>query len=352
MNRLAAVILALPALVAVACAGSDSGGDAATPAGTVGGATGTGGVKASAGAAGVGPKAGGTSGGGAPAFGGAFGAGGAAGAQDGGAGGAAAVDLCSPSSGQTACVSCCATAHAQGREVYTKDVSACACQGACKASCAAECKAGGAVGQACGACLDSAFSSQKCAFTQCAADTDCVAYGQCLDGCSGGGQAGGGQGGSGQAGKAGSGQAGKAGSGQAGTGQAGGTSGDPLEQARVICVDGINQHRATIGLPPLERWTSAEACSDSEALSDSMTGKAHGAFGKCGEWAQNECPGWPGPPYQQLPGCLQMMWDEGPEKNDGKQHGHYVNMTNKQYKRVACGFSSATGSWWGVQNFQ
>lgn len=348
MPRLAAALFALPVLVLVACAGSDSGGEAACTGATctngvsTGGTTGSGGqggVKSTAGSAGSTAKAGSSSGGTSQSGGGGvFGGGGAAGD---GAGGSPALGACSPQLGASACVSCCATEHAAGRKVYSQDVSVCACQGACKTACSAECKAGGTVGQGCGACLDGAFSSGQCNFTQCNADGDCKAYGACLDGCSGGGQAGGGQAGGGQAGGA-----------QAGSGQAGGSSGDPLEQARVLCVEEINKHRATIGLGPLKRWTAAESCSDMEAQSDSMTGKAHGAFGKCGEWAQNECPGWPGPPVAQLPGCLQMMWDEGPENGDGKQHGHYINMTNKQYTQVACGFSSATGSWWGVQNFQ
>lgn len=352
MNRLAAAFLFAPVMVIAACAGSDSGADAnctgatcsngVTTTGGAGGSSATGGKSSTAGAAGKGS----TSSAGTTAAGGAFGGGGAVGgpaggAGDSGTGGAAAVSQCAPSLGQSACVSCCATAHAAGRTVYSQDVSGCACQGPCKTACATECKNGGQVGQACGACLDQAFGSNQCALTACNANADCTEYVQCLDGCSGTGQGGGGQAGGGQAG-----------SGTAGSGTAGTSGGDPLEAARVTCVDEINKHRATLSLPPLKRWTAAEACSDQSATSDSKSGTAHGAFGKCGEWAQNECPGWPGPPLAQLPGCLQMMWDEGPDTGDGKQHGHWINMTSKQYTQVACGFSSATGTWWGVQNFQ
>ena len=351
MNRLFAAVLIAPVLVVAACAGTDSGADANCTGATCTNGVNTGGTAGSTTAAGAGGKAvggntakAGNASSGAAQSGGSFGAGGnpGSGAGGDGVGGTTGVTECAPSPGSSVCASCCATAHAAGRKVYNQDISACACQGVCKTACAAECKAGGQVGQGCGACLDDAFSSAKCAFTTCNADTDCVAYGQCLDGCS----ASAGQGGGGQAGGA------QGGSAQGGSAQAGSTGGDTLEQLRSQCVADINQHRATLGLPALKRWTSAEACSDKEATSDSMTGKAHGAFGQCGEWAQNECPGWPGPPLAQLPGCLQMMWDEGPENGDGKQHGHYVNMTNKQYTQVACGFSSATGSWWGVQNFQ
>ena len=119
-----------------------------------------------------------------------------------------------------------------------------------------------------------------------------------------------------------------------------------------ICVDRINQHRASIGRPPLARWTAAEACSDSEAVTDSETGRAHSAFGRCGEWAQNECPGWPGPADTMIVSCLQVMWNEGPG-SDFSTHGHYINMSNPGYTKVACGYAVLpNGAVWAVQNFQ
>ena len=78
------------------------------------------------------------------------------------------------------------------------------------------------------------------------------------------------------------------------------------DSARVACVDRINAFRATESLPPLKRWTEAEDCSDGEAKSDGISGKAHGAFGTCNEWAQNECPAW-GSVQSTITGCLQSM---------------------------------------------
>ncbi len=113
------------------------------------------------------------------------------------------------------------------------------------------------------------------------------------------------------------------------------------------CVDIINNYRASVGRPPLARWTSAESCSDAEALSDGQSDTPHGAFGMCGEFAQNECPGWPGPESELIVGCLDLMWDEGPGG------GHYDNMENPQYTEVACGFATMSdGSIWAVQNFR
>ncbi|WP_434422472.1 CAP domain-containing protein [Nannocystis pusilla] len=131
-----------------------------------------------------------------------------------------------------------------------------------------------------------------------------------------------------------------------------GDPGDPYEQARQLCVDTINMYRATLGLPPYQRWTDAESCSDGEAAADGQSGTPHGAFGMCGEFAQNECPGWPSPAEQSLPGCLEQMWAEGPGE-DFQMHGHYINMSSEQYTMVACGFADAGGgNMWMVQNFK
>jgi Cysteine-rich secretory protein family len=129
-------------------------------------------------------------------------------------------------------------------------------------------------------------------------------------------------------------------------------TGAAFPQASSHCVDVINEYRASIGLNAYERWADAEECSDDEAKSDSETGTAHGAFGQCGESAQNECPGWNGAPETMIDGCLEMMWAEGPGE-DFSQHGHYINMSSTGYTKVACGFFvTSNGSVWSVQNFK
>jgi hypothetical protein len=115
------------------------------------------------------------------------------------------------------------------------------------------------------------------------------------------------------------------------------------------CVQHINALRASLGLGPLDRWTDAESCADSEAESDSGTGKPHGAFASCQEWAQNECPGWSSMTGSSgiVPGCLDMMWAEGPGG------GHYDNMTRPGTTKVACGFhQKSSGEIWAVQDFR
>jgi len=154
--------------------------------------------------------------------------------------------------------------------------------------------------------------------------------------------------GAGSSGQGGSGtQASSASSTSASTGPGGGNN-----SAAQLCVDKINEYRATLGLPPYARWTDAEMCSDGEAQSDSISMTAHGAFGTCSEWAQNECPGWGGTPDSIIGPCLDMMWAEGPGA-DFSKHGHYINMSSMNYTQVACGFwVTPQGSVWAVQNFK
>ena len=121
------------------------------------------------------------------------------------------------------------------------------------------------------------------------------------------------------------------------------------------CVARINQLRWECQcLPPLERWNDGEACANQEAEYDS-TRSAHAGFGAgiCSPsgWAQNECPGW-GSEESIVEGCLQMMWDEGPGE-PYSEHGHYINMTDLDYSRVACGiYLTPGGDIWALQNFE
>ena len=130
------------------------------------------------------------------------------------------------------------------------------------------------------------------------------------------------------------------------------SSNDPFASVRDACVAKINAYRATLSLPPYAGWSAESSCADSQAQSDSQSGKAHGAFGACGENAQNECPGWPGPPESVVQNCLAQMWAEGPG-TDFSTHGHYINMSSTSYTTVACGFfQTPSGQWWAVQDFR
>ena len=125
------------------------------------------------------------------------------------------------------------------------------------------------------------------------------------------------------------------------------STGDPYED----CVRRINQLRWECQcLPPLERWHEGESCADQQAAYDAENNTSHGGFnaGICSPrgMAQNECPGWGSWP-RVISGCLQMMWDEGPGQ-PFSEHGHYINMSNTSYTRVACG----AGGGWFVQNFR
>jgi hypothetical protein len=130
-----------------------------------------------------------------------------------------------------------------------------------------------------------------------------------------------------------------------------GGSGDAA--AAALCVKLINDHRASVSLPPYTPGgADAESCANGEAATDAESGTAHAAFRSCGETAQNECPDWMGPPGQMIAGCLQLMWNEGPG-DDVDKHGHYNNMASTSFTTIACGFFTLKdGKVWAVQNFK
>ena len=164
------------------------------------------------------------------------------------------------------------------------------------------------------------------------------------------------------------GASGTSGSGDA-TSTSSGSPGDPYEADRVLCVDHINELRATKGLPPFSRWVDGEACADLQVTDDSVTMIPHNAwktnkFSCDGGSTTNECPGWGGPP------CIDAMWAESSSPDcancdncpgdygcdgcdfygdtTGTVCGHYENLSAKSYTLVACGF----GGGWMQLNFK
>lgn len=115
------------------------------------------------------------------------------------------------------------------------------------------------------------------------------------------------------------------------------------------CVAALNELRASVGAPPLRRWTDGEVCATEQAKRDAASGRGHGAFLDgltCEARAQTECPDWPGPPASMIGSCLEAMWSEGPGG------GHHDTIADPRYVEVACGFSGESGSLWAVQNFR
>lgn len=139
----------------------------------------------------------------------------------------------------------------------------------------------------------------------------------------------------------------------------GGTTGAEVDNhPHQACVDRINELRATLSLPPLQRWTEAEGCSDMQSQKDHVSGVAHGNFPQCGEGGQNTCPDWRDQ-ASIIGGCLDRMWAEGPAPGPTcdeacfQAHGHYLNMTNTEFTKVACGFyDDGAGAVWSNQNFK
>jgi hypothetical protein len=125
-----------------------------------------------------------------------------------------------------------------------------------------------------------------------------------------------------------------------------------LAAARALCVQIINQDRASLAKPSpaLTEDTSEESCVDTQAKADYTANTAHSAFGNCSEHAQDECPDWGGTPTEIMTKCLAQMWAEGPP--EAGQDNHWLNMSNAQYTKVACGFyQTPSGSWWATQDF-
>ena len=125
---------------------------------------------------------------------------------------------------------------------------------------------------------------------------------------------------------------------------------NPFDAAAILCVEEINRYRASIQILPLARWADAEECSNQEALRDASLSMAHASFKRCGEWSQNECPGWGGwrgDPIKVIRDCLKAMWAEG------TWGGHYRNMASTRSKKISCGFyRDAQGRVTAVQNFR
>jgi hypothetical protein len=125
------------------------------------------------------------------------------------------------------------------------------------------------------------------------------------------------------------------------------------------CVARVNQFRACVCLPPLERRMDAEACMDQQCEYDS-TRDAHSGFRdnicEPSGRSQNECPGYRDKD-QVITLCLQQMFDEGPPAEDPcegdcyQEHGHYINMTSTRITGVACGYFEGEEGAWSVQNF-
>jgi hypothetical protein len=134
---------------------------------------------------------------------------------------------------------------------------------------------------------------------------------------------------------------------------------DPYAEARQLCIDTINELRATKGLPAYERWVEHEDCADQQATYDEMNDDPHGAIQgglpSCGGGAQNECLGGGASGIVSCSGCDACNEAYDPncpdcEFNGQTVCGHYVNMSALYYSRAACGFSSEGG--WAVIDFQ
>jgi hypothetical protein len=154
---------------------------------------------------------------------------------------------------------------------------------------------------------------------------------------------------------------------------------DQYAALRELCVDTINQHRATLSLPALARAnTTQERCADEGAETDSAMNTPHYAAQQRSEGCQhvglgpeNSCPNWrfgAGQAHTNasdaLVACIERMWDQGmppiPVEDCSKdlapdgcfaQHGEWINLTSTRAKFVACGIAQGDDAIWINQDF-
>ena len=133
---------------------------------------------------------------------------------------------------------------------------------------------------------------------------------------------------------------------------------------REDCLAIINEYRATENLKPYTLASEEkQKCADKQSADDLASNSAHGHFGDCGESAQNSGPNFSGSFQKNASAVaqsyLKMMWEDEKAKvqegvTDYNQIGHYLNMKNTSFTKVACGIAlSADGKkgWFNVDFF-
>lgn len=126
---------------------------------------------------------------------------------------------------------------------------------------------------------------------------------------------------------------------------------------REVCLDILNEYRATEGVKPLALADDdKQTCTDNQAAKDLASNSAHGHFGDCGESAQNTGPNvnmaWKSDLEEIAKYYIDMMWDEKKLVEDGTRDpdkkedfsyiGHYLNIRNAKYTKVSCGFATSS----------
>lgn len=135
------------------------------------------------------------------------------------------------------------------------------------------------------------------------------------------------------------------------------SSADTEKSWREVCLDILNEYRATEGVKPLTLAADdKQTCTDQQAANDLKDKAAHGHFGDCGESAQNTGPNvnmaWKSDLADIAKYYIDMMWDEkklvedgtrDPDKKEDYSYiGHYLNIRNAKYSKVSCGFATSS----------
>ncbi|MGM0556096.1 MAG: CAP domain-containing protein [Myxococcota bacterium] len=126
-------------------------------------------------------------------------------------------------------------------------------------------------------------------------------------------------------------------------------------EEQTFCVDYVNQLRASVDEPALERSGDLENCATAAAIEDARTGEPHGRFLRtngCGyqAFAETEVPGWSLARYETVERVISqsadVMFSEGPGG------GHYEIITG-DYTKMGCGIHvTEDDAVWVVHNFR
>jgi len=127
-----------------------------------------------------------------------------------------------------------------------------------------------------------------------------------------------------------------------------------LAAAAAVCVDQVNQLRASVGDPPLARSEQIDNFSTEAARVDGEAHQAHKYFietngGPGIATAENVIPWWKVSDWGSVDNVVRkgisQMWAEGPSGY------HYVNMRGR-YSQLGCGIAVVNGEVTVSQNFK
>ena len=133
------------------------------------------------------------------------------------------------------------------------------------------------------------------------------------------------------------------------------------------CLRLANEYRASENVAPLVLADDdKQLCAKQQAAADMAENAAHGHMDMCGSWAQNSGPNfsttWRKSASTVVQAYIKMMWEDekelvttgerDPAKSEDYSYiGHYLNLRNASYTKLACGIAiseDGTKGWFNM----